>query len=124
MWQPGFVKVQRSDLAIEQLLQRFHVVDDAVISALSDRQNARLATGMLGLSGLGKRICFDLSLDVFRSEFIQRDRADDPEMIASRSQEHRNGPGHDDGVQNRLVTVPVDDNDVARCDCRMPHHLV
>jgi hypothetical protein len=54
----------------------------------------------------------------------ERNRPDDAEVIARRGEEHRIAPGHRDRVQDRHVAVAVDDDDVARRDRRVPHHLV
>ena len=124
MRQPGFVEVQRADLAVQQLLERLDVVDNPVVGALRDRQDARLPLGVPLLSRSCERIGLDLLLNRFRSEFRQRNRPDDAQMIARRRQEDRDGPGHDDRVQDRLVAVAVDDHDVARGDRRVPDHLV
>ncbi len=47
VWQPGFVEMQCVDLAIEDFLERFDVVDDAIVGALRNRQNAWLAVRMV-----------------------------------------------------------------------------
>ena len=63
-------------------------------------------------------------LDVFRLEFLQRNRPDDAVMVARRRQEHRHRAGHDDGVQNGLVAVAIHHHHVAGRHGGMPHHLV
>ena len=117
--QPGLVEVQRVDLAVEHLLDRLDVVEDAVVGALGDGEDARL-----GLHVARERIRVDLLLDVLPAEFVQRDRPDDAEVVARRHQEHRDRAGHHDRVQDRLVAVAVDHHDVARRHGRVPDDLV
>ena len=117
--QPGFVKVQRVDLAVEHLLDFFDVVEDAVVGRLRDRQHARF-----GLHVARKRVRGDLLLDVLPAELVLRDRSDDAEMVARRHQENGDRAGHDDRMQDRLVAVAIDDDDVTRRDGRIPDNLV
>ena len=111
--------MQRIDYAVEHFLDLLDVVKDAVVSALGDGQHARFG-GDLRSEGMR----FNLFADVFPTEFVFRNRADDPVMIAGRHQEYRHGTGHDDRMQHRLVAITVDDDDVTRCDGRMPDDLV
>ena len=122
--QPSFVEVQRIDLSVEQLLQHFDVVNDPVVSALRDRQDSRLATGMRCLSCASERIRVDLFLNVLGMKFFQRNRADQPEVVSFGRQENRHRTGHDDRVQNRFVAISIDDHDVTGGDGRVPHHFV
>ncbi len=96
MRQPGFIKVQGVDLRAELLFDHLDVVDDAVICALRDRQNAR--TLVDGLAG--KRIGLDLFADVFGVEFLEGNRPDDAQVIARGPQKHRDCTCHGDGMQD------------------------
>ena len=118
--QPRLVEVQRIDFLAQNVLQRFDVIQHAVVRALRDRKDSRL----LVLRMARERIRLDLLADVFRAEFLQRDRADDAEVIALRRQENRDRAGHRDRVQDRHVTVAVDDDDVVGCDVGVPDDLV
>ena len=120
MRQPGLIEMQRLDVAIEHVLEHFHVVQNTVIGALGDGENARLAA----LGSPCKRIGINLFLNVLRLEFLQRNRPDDAEMVARRRQKHRYRTGHDDGVQHRLVAVAIHHHDIVRRHVGMPHHLV
>ena len=118
--EPGFVEMQGVDLAVQHLLDGFHVVHHAVVGRLRDGQDARL----LVLRFTRERIGLDLLHDVLDLELFERDRADDAEVVARRHQEHGNRAGHDDRVQDGLVAVAVDYDDVAGTDGRVPDHLV
>jgi PAS domain S-box-containing protein len=50
--------------------------------------------------------------------------ASDAKVIARRLQKNRNRAGHDDGVQNRFVAIPIDHHHIARRHRVVPHHLV
>ena len=119
MRQPGFVEVQGVDAPVEQVLDLFDVVQHAVVGALGDRQHPRLG-GLVLDEGVG----VDLALDVLPLELALRNRADDAEVVAGRHQEYRDRPGHDDGVENRLVAVAVDHHGIARRYRGMPDDLV
>ena len=118
--QPRFIEMQRLDAAVQRVLQHLHVIGDAVIGALRERQDPRL----LVFCRARERVGFDSLADVVRVKRRQRDRTDDTEMIACRRQEHRDRSGHRDRVQDRDVAVAVDDRDVAGCDVCVPDHLV
>ena len=80
--------------------------------------------GFLFLRLARERIGLDPLRDVLRLELVERNRADDAQVIARRRQEHRDRAGHRDRVQHRDVAVAVDHDDVARRDVGVPHHLV
>ena len=130
MRQPGFVEVQRVDLAVEQRLYGLDVVEDAVVGALRQCEHARLvarrrvprAPGCTG--ALDQRMALDLLRDRLPLELFQRNRADDPVVIARRRQEHRDRAGHRDRMQDRLVAIAVDDHHVARSHDVVPDDLV
>ena len=117
---PRFVEMQRIDAVTQRLLEHLDVVGNAVIGALSDRQYARL----LVLGRARKRIRLDLSADVLRRELVERDRADDAQVVALRREEDRNSAGHGDRVQNGDVAVAIDDDDIVGRHVRVPDHLV
>ena len=117
--QPGLVEVQGVDLPVEHLLDGLDVVDDAVVGALGDGEDARAPFGVPG-EGIGG----DLALDVLPVEFVQWDGADDPVVVAGRHQEDRDGPGDGDGVQDGLVAVAVHHHDVAGGHGGVPDDLV
>ena len=86
--QPGLVEVQGIDLAVQLVLDGFHVVEHAVVGGLGNGQHPRLDR-FIGDEGVGG----DLLLDAFPVELAARDRADDAEVVAGRHQEDRNGAG-------------------------------
>ena len=118
--QPRLIKMQGIDLPVEHVLDGLDVVHHAIVGRLRDRQDARLLAPCL----VRERIRGDLLLDVLHRELAQRDRADDAVMVARRGQEHGHRAGHDDGVEDGLVAVAVDDDDIAGRDRCVPHHLV
>ena len=120
--QPGFVEMQRIDVAVERMLDRLGVVEHAVVGALRQRQDARLDLARVDV--LQQRVRCDLAADRLGRELGLRDRPDDAVLIARRRQEHRHSAGHDDRVQDRLVAVAVDHHHVARRHRVVPHHLV
>jgi len=73
---------------------------------------------------LSKGLASILAWMVRRLELALRNRADDAEVVARGRQEHRDRPGHDDGVQDGLVAVAVHDHDVTGRHRVVPHHLV
>src|SRR5687768_10542379 len=95
MWQPGFIEMQRVNLAIQHFFNLFHVVQHTVISGLRNGQYARL-NGFVGR----KRVALDFFLDVFPSEFGFWNWADNTEMVTRRHEENGNRAGHDDRMQN------------------------
>ena len=116
----GFVEVQRVDVAAELFLDHFDVVDHAIVGALRQRQDARVLVDGLTREGIG----LDLLADVVRVEFFQRDRPDDAQVVARRTQKHRDRARHGDGVQDRLVAVAIHHDHVAGGDVGVPYHLV
>ena len=75
-------------MVAQRLLDGLHVVEDAVVGRLGDRQHPRLG-GLV----LDQRIGLDLGADALRRELLQRDRTDDAEMVA--------------GGCRKIGTVPV-----------------
>lgn len=118
--QPGLVEMQRVDVGAQLFLDHLDVVDDAVIGALRQREDARLLVQRLAR----ERVGLDLAADVFRVEFVERDRSDDAQVVARGAQEHRDRAGHGDGVQDRLVAVAVHHHHVAGGHVGMPDDLV
>ena len=94
--QPRFVEMQRVYRVPELFLDHLDVVDDAVVGALGQRQDARV----LVLDFARERIGLDFLADTFGLEFRQRDRANNAQVVTRRAQEHRDRAGHRDGVQN------------------------
>jgi hypothetical protein len=78
----------------------------------------------LRIHALEQRVGADLGFDGRRLELALRDRADDAVVVARGLEEHRDRPGHDDGVQDGLVAVAVHHHHVARRHRVVPHHLV
>ena len=117
--QPCLIKMQRLNLTSQGFFERLNVVKHAVISGLRDGQNTRL-----GFLVFDKRIGFNFLTDAFCRKLFQRNRADDAQMIAGRHQKNRVRTGHDDGVQNRFMTVAIHNHNIARRDVGMPHHFV
>ena len=119
MRQPGFIKVQRINLAVEHLFDFFDVVQNAVVGRLRNRQHTWLGI-LVGNEWIGRNFL----LDAFPGKFALRNRADDAEVVAGRHQKDGNRATHDDGVQHRLMTVAVNHHNVARCHGRVPDDLV
>ncbi len=111
--------MQGVDETIQQILDGFDIVENAIIGALGQRQYARLNRTILG-EGIGR----DLALDVFGFEFLQRDGADDAVVIARRHEKYGDGSRHDDGVEDGFVTVAVYDHDIACRHGGVPYDLV
>ena len=119
MRQPGFVKHQVFNFAVEHAFDFFNVVDHAVIGALGDRQHARAGV-LVGNEWVG----INFFLDVFPFKLALGDRPDDAVMIARWHQKHRDRAGQNNGMQDRLVAVPVDHHNVAWRDSGIPDDLV
>ena len=119
---PSLVKMEVLDVAIEQILDRFGVVKNTVIGRLRDRHDPRLnGVGIdTGKQGVGA----NLVLDRFNIELAARNRADDAEMVARRTQKNGDSTRHHDAVQNRLVAVAIYHDHVTGRDGMMPDHLV
>src|SRR6185436_10539447 len=83
--QPGLVEMQRVDVAVERVLDRLGVVENAVVSALREREDSRLDGGRVDT--LQKRVGRDLALDRLERELALRDRADDAVVVARGRQE-------------------------------------
>ncbi len=122
MWQPGFVKVQVVDIAIELLLDGLGVVEHAVVGRL--RQGQHTGLDRFWIDSLEQRVRSNLGLDGLGRELALVDRADDAEVVARGLQEHRNRTRHDDGVQDGLVAVAVHHHHIARRHRVVPNHLV
>ena len=120
--QPGFVEVQRVDVAIQLVLDGLGVVQNAVVGALRQRQDARAHRG--GIHTRQQGVDRDLLADGLWRELALRDRADDAVVVARGRQEHRHRASHDDAVQDALVAVAVDHHHVARRHGVVPDHLV
>ena len=91
MRQPGFIKVQRINLAVEHLFDFFDVVQNAVVGRLRNRQHTWLGI-LVGNEWIGR----NLLLDAFPGKLALRNRADDAEVVAGRHQKHGNRATHDD----------------------------
>jgi len=118
--QPSFIKVQGVNFRTQYFLDHFHVVQHTIVGALRDRQNA----GLLVLGFAGKRMVRNFLGNALGLEFIQRDWTNDAQVISRGCQEHGNGTGHGDRMQNRFVTVAVHHHDVAGRNVGMPYHFV
>ncbi len=118
--QPGFIKVQGVNFRAQHLFDHFHVVQNTIVGALRDRQNA----GLLVLGFAGKRMVCNFLGNALGLEFLKRNWTNNAQMIARGCQEHGNGTGHGDRMQNRFVTVAVYHHDIAGCHVGMPHHFV
>ena len=79
---------------------------------------------MLCLSFAGERIGFDLLLYIFEPELVEWNRADDPQVVSSRSQEYRDCARHYDRMKNRFVAVAIHYNNVTAGYGRVPNDLV
>ena len=120
--QPGFVEMQILDITIEHALDGFGVVKNTVVGGLRDGQHAWL--DLLCIYALEQRVGLDLRLDRSLLKLFFWYRANDAEMVARRLQEHRNGAGHDDRMQDGLVAVAVHHHHIARSHRVVPDHLV
>ncbi|MFM2002639.1 MAG: hypothetical protein RI963_2065 [Planctomycetota bacterium] len=110
--EPGFIEMECPDVLVEQRFEFFDVVDHPIVGALCDRQDPRFAIGILGLGLAGEGVRVDFFLNVVGVEFVERDRADQSQVVAGWGEENGDRAGHDDGVEDRFVAVPVDDDDV------------
>ena len=120
--QPGFVEMQVVDVAVQQLLDGFGVVEDAVVGGLRERKNAR--AHRFGVHMPQQRIGANLGLDGLRLERLACNGADDSVMVARGPEKHRHRPRHDDGVQDAFVAVAVYHHHIARRHGVMPHDFV
>ncbi|MNP25241.1 hypothetical protein D3C76_1180390 [compost metagenome] len=116
---PGLVKVQHLDTVAQLLLDQLGVVAEAVVGRVGHHRQLDLRR-----PAPGQRTGVDLGLDRFAAEFAQRNRADDPQLIALRAQIQRDGTGHDDRVQHRLVAIAVHQHQVITSDHGVPDDLV
>ena len=103
MRQPGLVEVQGIDITTEQVLDGIDVVNDAVVGALGNGENA-----WLSLDVFRERMRRDFFLDVLGPEFVERNRANNAVVVAGRRKKHRDRTTHDNCVQNRLMAITID----------------
>ncbi|MNL10027.1 hypothetical protein D3C87_1308150 [compost metagenome] len=116
---PGLIEMQHLDAVAQLLLDQLGVVTEAVIGRIGHYRELDL-----GCSALGQRAGIDLGLDRLRAEFAQGNRADDAQLITLRAQVQRNGAGHDDRVQHRLVAIAVHQHQVIARHHGVPDDLV
>ena len=116
---PGLVEMKHFDRIAEGLLYRIDVVAETVIRRIGYDHQADLAVGLLG-----EFACCDLLLDRLGRELFLGYRTDDPQAVAGRHEIDRYSPGHDKGVQDRLVAVAVAQNQVVAADGPVPYDLV
>jgi hypothetical protein len=100
------------------------LVDDSIVRALCNRQDARLTIRMFGLSFTSERVRVDFLLNVLHPEFFDRNGTDDAQVISGWHQEYWYRAAHDDGVQYRFMAVAIYNDDIARCHGGVPDHLV
>ena len=105
--------MQRINGIAEHLFDRLNVVQHAVIGTLCNRQHTRFLIRSVSRKG----VRFNLLTNRLWVELALRNWADNAVVVARRHQEDRNRTTHNDGVQNRLVTVTVYDHDIAGCYC-------
>lgn len=115
----SLVKVQHLDTVAQCSLDLLGVVAEAVIGGIGDHRqlDARLAPPR-------QRMRVDLGAYRLGAELAQRNGADDAEFVALRCQVQRNRAGHDDGVQDGLVAVAIDQYQVVATDHGVPDDLV
>ncbi len=116
---PSLVEVQHLDAVAEGLLDQLGVVAQAVVGGVGHHRQLHLR-----LAAARQRAGGDLRGDRLLAEFAQRDRPDDPQFVAFRSQVERYRPGHDDRVEDRLVAVAVHQHQVFATDHGVPDDLV
>src|SRR4051794_24850711 len=117
--EPGLVEMQRLDGIAQALLDRIDVVAEPVIGGIGDDNQPDLAGGVLG-----ERMARQLRRNRRFGELILRNRADDPEAVTRRQEIDGGRPRHDQGMQDRLVAVPVAENVVATPNHPVPDDLV
>ena len=122
--QPRFIEVQRIDLAVQLFVDHLHVVQDAVVRTLRQRQDTWLVVIIAALAVLQQRMPFDFLGDRFPLELVERNRANDSVMVARRRQKQRDRAGHRDRVQHGLVAISIDHDDVVGSDDVVPDDLV
>ena len=116
---PGLVEVQHLDGVPQALLDGVDVVAKAVVGGVGYHHQPHLAAGLLG-----ERAGGDLLLDRGRRELVARDRADDAQAVARGQQVDRRRAGHDQRMQDRLVTIAVAQHQVAASYHAVPDDLV
>ena len=116
---PGLVEMQHLDVVGQGALDQVGVVAQAVVGGIRDHRQLDLR-----LASACQWAGIDLRLDRFTAEFAQRNRPDDAQLVTLRAQVQRNRAGHDDRVEDRLVTVAIDQYQVATRHHRMPDDLV
>ena len=119
---PGLVKMQVINVAIKHQLDLLSIVEDAVIGRLRQRHDPRL--DCLGVDALQQRVRPYLGTDGFRLELGMGNGANDAPVVPGWPQKDRDGAGHNDRMQDRLVAVAVHDHHIAGCNGMVPHHLV
>lgn len=122
VWQPGFVKMQVVDVAVECLLDELGVVEHAVVGGLGEGEDAGL--DCVGVEVLEQRVGADFGANAGGVKFAFGDGADDAKVVARGLEKDGDGAGHDDGVEDAFVAVAVDDDDVCRGDGVVPDDFV
>ena len=117
--QPGLVKVQVLHVVLQLGLDHLHVVENAVIGGLGDGHHPRPDRLVLD-----ERVGLDLSDNALAAELLQRNGADDAQVVARGLQEDRYRAAHHDGVQDALVAVAVHQHHVVAGHLGMPDDLV
>ena len=111
--------MQCINFTVQHGFDGFDIIQNTVISALGDRQYPGF-----GFYPAGKRVGVDFTLYIFGLEFIERNRPDNTVVITGRHQEHRDRAGHNYGMQYRFMAVPVNHDDIIRCDRRVPDDFI
>ena len=117
--QPSFVKMQRVKLTIKHLFDHFNVIDDAIVSALSQRHDA-----WHHIFILNEWISINFLLDIGPLKFFFRNRSNNAKMIAGWHQENRNRAHHGDRMNHWLMAVAIYHYDIARSNGRVPNNFV
>lgn len=116
---PGLVEMQHLDVVGQGALDQVGVVAQAVVGGIRDHRQLDLRR-----APARQRVGGDLRLDRLAGELLQRNGSDDAQFVACGAHVQRNSTGHDDRVEDRLVTVAIDQYQVATRHHRMPDDLV
>ena len=76
---PGFIEMQHLDRVAQGAFDQFGVVAQPVVSRIGHHHELDL-----GLPATSQRAGIDLGLDRLAGEFAQRNRPDDPQLVALR----------------------------------------
>ena len=122
MGQPGLIKVQIRNVAIQHAFDGLCVVEHSVIGGLSDGHHPGL--NFFTVYALEQGIGPDFGLNRGGLKLTLWDGPNDAKVVSGWLEKNRNGAGHDDCMQDRFMTIAVDDHHVPGGHGVVPNHLV